>query len=103
MLFAILMKHLKFIFSIFKDSRLLQNAKKGSAAAYMDLELWQMKATWEDQLLQQCSVTSKMTAILEYTSAKISELSNVLTRGCSKNWNINKICKMTNGPCMDLQ
>jgi len=86
------MKHLKFIFSIFKDSRFLQNAKESLAAVYTDLETWQMKATCEDQLLQQYSITSSMTGILEHTSTKISELSNILTWGCSKNWNMNKTC-----------
>jgi hypothetical protein len=83
MIFAILKKHLKFIFSIFKDSRLLQNAKEGPAALFTDLEPWQMKATCEDQLLQQRSVTSKMNGIRKYTSAKNSQLSNVLTRGAA--------------------
>jgi hypothetical protein len=40
-----LLKHLKFNFRILKGSRLLQNAKEGSAAVYTDLEPWQMKAT----------------------------------------------------------
>jgi hypothetical protein len=81
MVFAVLMKYIKFIFSVFKDSRLLQNAKEVSAAVYKDLETWQMKSTCEYQLLQRCNVSYKMTEILEYPSAKISELSNVLTRG----------------------
>jgi hypothetical protein len=46
----------------------------------MGIEPWQMKAKHEDQLLQQCGITSKMNGILDYTSVKLPKLSNVLTR-----------------------
>jgi hypothetical protein len=78
MVFAILKKHLTFMFSICQDSRLLHIAKEGLVAAFTALEPWQTKVTHEDQLLQQCSITSKMNGILSNTSVKIPKLSNVL-------------------------
>jgi len=79
MVFAVLKKRLNFIVSIFKGSRLLQNAKESSAVIFTDLEPQQIKATCEDQLLQQCNITSETNGILEHTSVKISRLSGVLT------------------------
>jgi hypothetical protein len=58
--------------------------REGLLAVHTDLEPWQMRATCEDQLLQQSSVTSKMNVICEYISAKISKFSNVLTRGAAR-------------------
>jgi hypothetical protein len=52
MVFALLKKHLTFIFSICKDSRLLNIARHGSLAVCTGLEPWQIRATHEDHLLQ---------------------------------------------------
>jgi len=81
MVLTALKKHFRFIISIFKGSRLLQNAKKGSTTIFADLEAWQMKATCKDQLLLHWSITPKTNGILKYISVKISKLSNVLTQG----------------------
>jgi hypothetical protein len=77
--------------------------KKGSAAVFTNLESWQIKATCGDQPTQHCSITSKMNK-----NSQIHFCENLRTlkrshTSCSKNWNISKTCRMTNGCCMELQ
>jgi hypothetical protein len=75
-----LKKHLAFLFGIFKGSRFLQNAKENLVTVLMDLEPFQRKATHFSQLTQQNSTTCQMTRSLDYTAARISKHSDVLTQ-----------------------